>query len=284
MAVNLEILPAHDLSLAAQAAIFSEAFDGYIGGSFAMDAAGLGRFLCVQGADLCYSRFARNAAGLCGFGYITRVGDIARLAGMGVIATARRSGFARALLLHLLEEARARRDRMMVLEVIEQNPAACALYRREGFREIGRLYGWRRPATAGEPALSETPGALEEISIAAASQLPGAEEFPALPWAICRHAIAKMISGRACLSGRAAVVIGDPAVVGPIRVHALTSLAPNELDWAAMREAFAAVLGFHRGREFFAPPVFPEEFGTKLFAPLGFAREPLRLFLMQRDL
>ncbi len=51
-----------------------------------------------------------------------------------------------------------------------------------------------------------------------------------------------------------------------------------------MREAFASVLELHRGREFFAPPVFPEEFGTKLFAPLGFAREPLSQFLMRRDL
>lgn len=175
------IIPAHDLPLAAQAATFTEAFEGYVGGSFAMDAAGLARFLRVQGADLCYSCLARNAAGLCGFGYITRVGEIARLAGMGVIATARRTGVARGLLLHLLEEARARRDRMMVLEVIEQNPAACALYRREGFRKMGRLCGWRRPAPEGEPATSGTSGALEEISIAAASQLPGAQEFPELP-------------------------------------------------------------------------------------------------------
>ncbi len=281
MAVNFEIIPAHDLPLAAQAATFTEAFEGYVGGSFAMDAAGLGRFLRVQGADLCYSCFARNAAGLCGFGYITRVGEIARLAGMGVVAAARRTGVARGLLLHLLEEARARRDRMMVLEVIEQNPAACALYRREGFREMGRLCGWRRPAPEGEPATS---GTLEEISLAAASQLPGAEEFPELPWAICRHAVARMISGRAYFSGRAVVVIGDPAVAGPIRVHALASVAPNEPDWAAMREALAGVLGLHRGREFFAPPVFPEEFGTNLFAPLGFAREPLSQFLMRRDL
>lgn len=284
MAVNFEIIPAHDLPLAAQAATFTDAFDGYVGGSFAMDAAGLGRFLCLQGADLCYSRFARNAAGLCGFGYITRIGEIARLAGMGVVASARRAGVAQGLLLHLLEEARARRDRRMVLEVIEQNPAACALYRREGFREMGRLCGWRRPVPEGEPAASGTPGALREISVATASQLPAAQEFPELPWAICRHAIARMVAGRAYFSGRAVVVIGDPVNEGPIRVHALASVAPNEPDWAAMREAFSGVLGLHRGREFFAPPVIPEEFGTKLFAPLGFLEEPLSQFLMQRDL
>ena len=284
MTVNFEIIPAHDLPLAEQAATFTEAFEGYIGGSFAMDAAGLARFLRVQGADLCYSVFARNADGLCGFGYITRIGEVARLAGMGVVASARRTGVARGLLLHLLEEARVRRDRLMVLEVIEQNPAACALYRREGFREMGRLCGWRRPAPEGGAEPASMPGAPREIAVAAASQLAAAQEFPELPWAICRHAVARMISGRAYFSGHAAVVIGDPATEGPLRVHALTSVAPNEPDWAAMREGLAAVLELHRGREFFAPPVFPEEFGTKIFAPLGFAREPLSQFLMQHDL
>ncbi|HEY3663172.1 MAG TPA: GNAT family N-acetyltransferase [Chthoniobacterales bacterium] len=282
--MNFEIIPAHDLPLAEQAAAFTDAFDGYVGGSFAMDAAGLGRFICAQGADLCFSRFARNAKGLCGFGYVSRTGNVARLGGMGVIASVRRSGVARGLLAHLLEEAAARRDRMMVLEVIEQNPPACALYRREGFREMGKLCGWRRMAPTGETARTETLPALEEISVIAASQLPSAQEYPELPWAISRHAIAKMVPGRAYSSGRATVVIGDPEIEGPVRVHALISTAIGAPDWAAMRETFSAMLALHRDREFFAPAVFPEEFGTNLFAPLGFQREPLSQFLMRYDL
>ncbi len=203
---------------------------------------------------------------------------------MGVIATARRTGVARGLLLHLLEEARARRDRMMVLEVIEQNPAACALYRREGFRKMGRFM---RLASSGA---GRRAGNFRHVRRARGNfdggrqPARGRTGIPELPWAICRHAIARMISGRAYLSGRAVVVIGDPAVAGPVRIHALAAVAPNEPDWAEMRKASAGVLGLHHGREFFAPPVFPEEFGTKLFAPLGFAREPLSQFLMRRDL
>jgi hypothetical protein len=37
-----EIIPAHDVPLAEQARIFSQAFAGYVGGSFEMDAAALG--------------------------------------------------------------------------------------------------------------------------------------------------------------------------------------------------------------------------------------------------
>ena len=101
-----------------------------------MDAAALGRLIHAQGIDLCYSRFARSAPGLCGFGYITRTGDLSRLAGMGVLAASRRTGVARGLLRHLIEEARARGDRMMVLEVIEQNPPSYALYEKQGFRSL----------------------------------------------------------------------------------------------------------------------------------------------------
>ena len=82
----IEIIPASEVSLAEQARIFTEAFTGYVGGSFAMDAAGLARFIRAQGADLCYSRLAKNENGLCGFGYTARTGDISRLCGMGVIA------------------------------------------------------------------------------------------------------------------------------------------------------------------------------------------------------
>jgi len=140
----IAIIPAHEISFDQQADVIREAFEGYVGGSFAMDGATLASFLRSQGIDLCYSRFARDSDGLCGFGYIGRVGDVSRLSGMGVIARARRVGVARNLLLRLIEEARGRKDRAMLLEAIEQNPAAVALYHSENLREIAKLLGWRR--------------------------------------------------------------------------------------------------------------------------------------------
>ena len=275
-----EVIPAHDLPLAEQAEIFTQAFVGYVGGSFAMDAAGLARFILSQGADLCYSRFVRTDAGLAGFGYINRTGNFSRLAGMGVLPGARRAGIARALLLHLLDEARARREQAMMLEVIEQNPAAHALYAREGFREMGRLFSWRRGAQA--KVTSAIFQALEEISLVEATQLPGALEYPDLPWAISRHAIAKMAVGRAFRGGNGVVVIGDTKA-SPVRVHALSSTGGN-LDWPSARKVLASVLQRFSGHEFFTPPVFPEQFGDEVFRPLGFTPEPLNQFLMRREL
>ncbi len=246
-----------------------------------MDAGGLARFLLHQGADLCHSRFARTSQGLAGFAYINRTADILRVAGMGVVPAARRSGVARRLLTHLLEEARARGDQAMVLEVIQQNPAAHALYTREGFREKGGLFGWRRGA--GAPSSGELHEPLQEIPFIQASQLPNALEFPDLPWAISRHAVAKMAGGRAFSSNHALVVISDPKVT-PIRVHALSCLSRRGMDWDALRNALNAVLQRYPDQEFFTPPVFPEKFGEEVFQPLGFTREALSQFLMHYDL
>jgi hypothetical protein len=46
----------------------------------------------------------------------------------------------------------------------------------------------------------------------------------------------------------------------------------------------AAVLRKFPESEFFAREIFPEEFGPKVFEPLGFKREPLNQILMRHDL
>jgi len=277
--MTFEIIPAHHVVFAEQADIFTRAFAGYVAGSFAMDAETLARFVFHQGIDICHSRFLRTAQGLVGFGYINRTGNVSRLAAMGVVPEARREGSARQLLLHLLEETRARGDQAMILEVIEQNPAAHELYRREGFREIARLLSWRR-----KPApVPDSPETLEEISLTTASQLPATLEFPGLPWQISRHAVAKVASGRAFRTRNALVVIGDPEIEF-VRVHALSTLSSDATDWPAMRAALAAILRRYPDREFFAPALFPSIFGEKIFQPLGFAGDPLTQALMRYDL
>jgi ribosomal protein S18 acetylase RimI-like enzyme len=275
---GFEIIPAHDVPLADQAKIFSRAFAGYVGGSFEMDAAALARFVSLQGADLCYSRFAQTPEGLAGFAYINRTANISRIGGMGIVPEARRAGVARRLLVHLLEEAQERGDQAMMLEVIEQNPAAHRLYAQQGFRETGHLSGWRRKANT--PA-SKSAKPLEEISLIRASQIPSVLEYPDLPWPITRHAIAKSAARCAFRSGHALIVLGDPEV-SPVRVHALS--CSDRMDWAASRETLSALLQHYPDREFFTPPVFPEQFGQEVFQPLGFMREPLSQFLMRYDL
>lgn len=192
---------------------------------------------------------------------------------------------ARRLMLTLLEEAKARGEEAMVLEVIEQNPPAHTLYRGHGFREVTRLCGWRRRVEGGSVGkpLPESRQTLEEISLTRASQLPNALEYPELPWQISRHAVAKLAIGRAFRTENAVVVIGDPETT-PIRVHALFSTISDRMDWTAVRQAILALLNRYPDREFFTPAVFPEKFSEEVFEPLGFIREPLSQFLMRHDL
>jgi hypothetical protein len=215
---------------------------------------------------------------LTGFAYINRTGNISRVAGMGVVSAARRAGVARGLLVHLLAEAQSRGDQAMMLEVIEQNPAAHRLYTQQGFRETGHLLSWRRKATT--PG-SESIEPLQEISLTRASQIPSALEYPDLPWPISRHAIAKSAAKRAFCNGPTLIVVGDLEVTA-VRLHALS--CSDGMDWAALRETLSALFQRYPDREFFTPPVFPEEFGEKVFQPLGFTREPLSQFLMRYDL
>ncbi|HMJ05638.1 MAG TPA: GNAT family N-acetyltransferase, partial [Chthoniobacterales bacterium] len=181
--MNFEIIPAAALSLSEQARVVNAAFAGYVAGWGDLDAEGLAQFLCLQGADLSHSRFLRTADGSAGFGYINRIARIPRLATMGLEPAARGTGAAAYLLNHLLGEATERGDGAMVLEVIEQNPRALTCYRRQGFRELTRLTGWRR---TGGFVPTGRDLAVEEIPICDALKLASGRDYPELPWAITR--------------------------------------------------------------------------------------------------
>jgi hypothetical protein len=166
----------------------------------------------------------------------------------------------------------------MMLEVIEQNPRAIALYRRHGFREITRLVGWRRKPDDGRERMGDI-SALREIAVLDALHSPTTRDYPEIPFQISRHSVAKVAKTRALQRGGVRVVISDPETP-PVRVHALFSATE---DWVESRAAVDAVMTRFADLEFFAPPVWPEEFGSNVFEPLGFAREPITQFLMQRD-
>ncbi len=268
--MKFELLPAHEVSLKEQAETFNRAFRGYLAGWSDIDAAGLSGLVCAQGVDLNHSRFARLDGALAGFGYVSRTGNVSRLAGMGVVPEARRTGTAAFLVSQLLSEAKSRSDEAMVLEVFEQNIPGLALYRRHGFRELMRLFGWR-----GRNLETPSSATVEEISLLAVNEIRNGADFPEIPWQISRHAVAKLAQATAYKGDNACVVISNPDAP-PIRIHALLG------NKTAFRKVLAAVLSKFPNREFFAPALFPERIG--IFQSLGFVREPLNQFLMRHDL
>jgi ribosomal protein S18 acetylase RimI-like enzyme len=73
---------------------------------------------------------------------IARRGWTSRLAAMAVAPEFRGRGLGKNVMKVTLEEAVLRKDRRMILEVIEQNPAAVSLYTAVGFRLMRRLVGY----------------------------------------------------------------------------------------------------------------------------------------------
>jgi hypothetical protein len=53
--MNFDVVSTHELPLDGQAPIFNRAFAGYLAGWTNIDAAGLAKFICAQGVDLCHS-------------------------------------------------------------------------------------------------------------------------------------------------------------------------------------------------------------------------------------
>ncbi len=62
---------------------------------------------------------------------------------MGIVVNARNSGVGTWAMEQLIEEAKARGEKQMLLEVIEQNTAGVKLYEKVGFEKVRRLVGYK---------------------------------------------------------------------------------------------------------------------------------------------
>jgi ribosomal-protein-alanine N-acetyltransferase len=88
---------------------------------------------------------------VAGFLMLRTAGDDTELITIAVDPKWRGKGVGRALLRAAFEDLLMSRAKRMVLEVAADNPAAIALYRKEGFTEIGRRDGYYARAD-GKPA------------------------------------------------------------------------------------------------------------------------------------
>ena len=127
---------AADLRLTELAEIFTAGFAGYVI-PMRMTPAALAQRIAAEDVDLEASRVLRRGADRVGLALVARRGWVSRVAAMGIRPEARGQGVGRALLERLLEDARARGDRRIRLEVFESNATARQLYERGGFRIVG---------------------------------------------------------------------------------------------------------------------------------------------------
>ena len=230
--------------------------------------------------DLSVSRIVVRDGSAVGAALVARRGWTNRLAAMAIIPEARRSGLGRSIVSRLLTEAKARGDRTMVLEVIEQNTAAVELYRACGVATIRRLVGF---VGSVAPPGNDVPSDLLEVDLREVAAAIVRHGVPDLPWQLSGESVAQLTPPAVGYRlNNAWIAITDPTQ-DVVTVRAL--IAKPTAD-ALDREValLRAVIAKHPGKtELRVNPVWPEELSS---APesLGLPRHPISQWQMQHAL
>lgn len=271
---SLQFSPATDFSIAELARLFTAGFEGYLV-PVAVGPELLARIIRRDGTDLSRSLVARRDSEPVGLAMIAPRFERVRLAGMGIVPSARRTGVGRALLTEFLTRAKAEAFEEAWLEVFEQNLPALSLYRSAGFAAVQRLFGFTR-----EPMPPAEAGELREVSLRSYVEALKLEKVQ-LPWVQSpEQATAIALPNRAwTLDGDCMAVFAAPAAVGPIGLTGLYT-RPEARRQGRARRLLHTIQARYPGRSWGIPQVSPESMAP-FFEALGFARSELNQFEMR---
>ena len=249
------------------AALFTRGFEGYFV-PVQMTDAGLQTMIRRDGVDLAESRVLLKDDQPIGVALIARRGWTSRLAAMGIATEARNGGVGTWAMKQLIEEARARSEKEMLLEVIEQNTAGVKLYQKVGFKTVRRLVGYKL-----ENPQVKSKGKLEEIDIRDLAKLISAHGLKDLPWQLSGETIAQHTPpSRAYRLDDAYCLISNPeaeqVVISSVLVKAGSRGAG--LSPVLMRAVFSRF----PNKIWRVPAIFPEEM-SPIFEEVGMKREEL---------
>jgi len=210
----------------------------------------------------------------CGIALIARRGWNSRLAAMGITEEMRNKGAGTWLIEKVIQEARARGDHEMVLEVIESNEPAVHLYKKLGFQIVRRLISMICK-NANEKLQSD----LQEIDLSEAGRLILQHGLSDLPWQLSGETIALLNPpARAYQSGQTYAVISNPDVEHVVIWSVFTESDAGKNDIAV--DMLKRVIANHTGKTWHAPAIWPEEF-ENIFEQAGFQREELSQWQMR---
>jgi ribosomal protein S18 acetylase RimI-like enzyme len=153
---SLDLRPATSLSIGERAELFTAAYEGYVM-PFHIDEAALTWMQEKFDFDLDASRIAYQGGEPVGLANLAVRERDAWIGGVGVVASARRTGVGEALMRAIHEEARSRRVERVWLEVIDSNGGARALYEKLGYQVVQDVEVWTLPAAAGNHEGREVP-------------------------------------------------------------------------------------------------------------------------------
>jgi ribosomal protein S18 acetylase RimI-like enzyme len=222
--------------------------------------------------DVCLSKVILQDGKPVGVGLISRRGWTSRLAGMSIIPEARGKKIGQWLVAHLIEEAKARGDRFMELEVIQENEPAFGLYKKMGFKTIRKVASYSQDSPQG------TAADIEEIDIRSLANLVNSNGYPNLPWQISGENLAA--SGPPARAYRlesayAAITVPD---ADRITFQSILTLPDARMQGQAAR-LLKALFARFPGKTWVIPGYFPEEMDGFL-QKMGFEIETLGQYQM----
>jgi N-acetylglutamate synthase-like GNAT family acetyltransferase len=232
----------------------------------------------TDSVDLAASCVVLSGETPVGAALIARRGWTSRLAAMALAPDARRQGAGRALVQHLLAEAKARGERAMVLEVIEQNEAAVKLYVGCGFKRVRRLVGFVGRGDGDRSAATS----LTEVDLRDMGAVVNIEGAPHLPWQLSGETVASLTPPTVAYRLNGAWVALSNLATPKVAIRALIT---ERVEQGRGRSStlLQAVMAKHPGKEWEMKAIWPEEFSAA-FTAAGFARTELTQWQMAQAL
>jgi ribosomal protein S18 acetylase RimI-like enzyme len=270
--MHLETQSASEYPLADLVQLLNRGFENYFV-PIQFNLAAFLNMLRKDSVDLLASRVLLADKEPSGIALIARRGWVGRLAAMAIVEEKRGNGAGTWFMQKLLQEARERKEREMVLEVIEQNEAAVRLYQRHGFQIVRRLVGWVQQGVS-----ESKPGALQEIDLREMGRLISQYGLSDLPWQLSAETLAQMTPPvRAFCKGQAYVVLSNPDVEHVVIFSLLVE--PDSRGQGLGTDLLKSIIARYPGKTWHVPAIFPEEF-VKVFERAGFQREELSQWQM----
>jgi ribosomal protein S18 acetylase RimI-like enzyme len=203
-----------------------------------------------------------------GAALVGRRGWSSRLAAMSIVPEHRGRGAGAYLLQQLIADSKARGERAIVLEVIEQNEPAVKLYQKVGFTTVRRLTGYTK-TTATAPAPSH-PAELQEIDLPTLARQVLQHGPVDLPWQLSGQTLGNFsLPTHAYQLDSAFLALSDPTQAKVV-IYSLLTL-PAARGQGQARQIVEAALQQFPDRAWVVPALCPEEFGG-FFEHLGFVK------------
>lgn len=273
---TLSLKPASEYTIPFLADLMTRGFEGYIVSINITDNV-LHTMIRRDGIDLTSSRVLVRDEEPIGVAFIARRGWTSRLAAFGITSNARNGGVGTWAMEQLLQEARERGEKEMLLEVIEQNTAGVKLYERVGFTKIRRLVGYKL-----ENPQVESDVELEEIDIRELARLVAYHGLKDLPWQLSGATVMQHTPpSRAFHVNDAYCLITNPEAtdIAISSVLVKTRSRGAGLSAVLLRALFAKF----PNKVWHVSPIYPEEMGV-IFEHVGMQRETLSQWQMSRVL